>query len=211
MPCGSTRAFPSTSRNRRWRPESAYRAADIRWQIEAVDAATRPSSNARDPALRYQMNEDHMRQVMKKYPRTKWADLAAYHILDNKLCGEWEAEAKCPELEAALYLKYADEHPQSPRRRRRSTRRHGGIRRSIEIYNTANDGKKSEESASRSLNVARKLVAQYASENDWWTRAAFDIHGAEQGSDLGKGTVVGWACFSSAIRTDSVVGQFEIS
>jgi hypothetical protein len=150
--------------------ESAYRAADIRWQIEAVDAATRPSSHARDPALRYQMNEDHMRQVMKKYPRTKWADLAAYHILDNKLCGEWEAEAKCPELEAALYLKYADEHPQSPKAPEALYKAAWRYSALIEIYSTANDSKKSDESASRSLNVARKLVAQYASDNDWSDR-----------------------------------------
>ncbi len=31
--------------------EAAYRAADIRWQLEAEDAATRPSAKMRDPAL----------------------------------------------------------------------------------------------------------------------------------------------------------------
>ena len=41
-----------------------------------------------------------MKQVIKKFPGTKWADLAAYHLIDNKLCGEWEAQAKCPEMEA---------------------------------------------------------------------------------------------------------------
>ena len=39
---------------------------------------------------------------------------AAYHLLDNKLCGDWQGESKCPEREAEVYEKYADEHPQSP-------------------------------------------------------------------------------------------------
>ena len=69
----------------------------------------------RDPELRAQIDEDYMRKVMKKYPHTKWADLAAYHLIENKLCGDWEAQAKCPEMEAGLYLKYADEYPQSPK------------------------------------------------------------------------------------------------
>ncbi len=81
--------------------ESAYRAADIRWQIESADAASRPSAKERDPALHYQIDEDRMKQVIKKYPHTKWADLAAYHLIENKLCGDWEAEAKCPEMEAS--------------------------------------------------------------------------------------------------------------
>ena len=151
--------------------EAAYRAADIRWQIEAADAATRPSSKARDPQLRYQIDEDHMRQVMKKFPRTKWADLAAYHLIDNKLCGEWEAQAKCPELEAALYMKYVDEHPQSPKAPEALYRAAWRYSALIEIYNTDNAPKKAEESATRSLNAAKKLVAQYASDNDWSDRA----------------------------------------
>ena len=59
--------------------ESAYRAADIRWQIEAADAASRPSAKARDPILHHQIDEQYMKKVIKKYPGTKWADLAAYH------------------------------------------------------------------------------------------------------------------------------------
>ena len=103
------------SRLRRWRQKPAYRAADIRWQIDAADAATRPSAKMRDPLLRYQIDEQYMRKVMKKYPGTKWADLAAYHLIENKLCGDWEAAPKCPEMEAQLYIKYAEDHSQSPK------------------------------------------------------------------------------------------------
>ena len=50
--------------------ESAYRAADIRWQIEAADVATRPSAKMQDPLLRAQIDESRMKQVVKKYPGT---------------------------------------------------------------------------------------------------------------------------------------------
>jgi outer membrane protein assembly factor BamD (BamD/ComL family) len=151
--------------------ESAYRAADIRWQIEAADAASRPSARQRDPDLHYHIDEEQMRQVIKKYPRTKWADLAAYHLIDNKLCGDWEAEAKCPEMEATLYLKYAEEHPQSPRNPEALYKAAWRYSTLIEIYKTKQDQKKADESTTRSLNTAKKLIAQYPNDTDWSNRA----------------------------------------
>ncbi len=150
--------------------ESAYRAADIRWQIEAADAASRPSAKMRDPDLRYHIDEDHMKQVMKKYPHTKWADLAAYHLIDNKLCGEWEAEAKCPEMEAGLYMKYAEEHPQSPKAPEALYKAAWRYSALVVIYTTDNQTKKADDSAARSLSVAKKLIAQYPDDTDWSSR-----------------------------------------
>ncbi len=151
--------------------ESLYRAADIRWQIEAEDAATRPSAKMRDPALRYQIDEQHMKKVIKKYPGTKWADLAAYRLIDNKLCGDWEAAAKCPEMEAQLYMKYAEEHPQSPKTPEALYKAAWRYSALIVIYRTGNEQKKADESTARSLSVARKLIAQYSSDTDWSDRA----------------------------------------
>ena len=150
--------------------EAAYRAADIRWQIEAEDAATRPSAKMRDPALKYQIDEDHMRYVIKKFPHTKWADLAAYHLIENKLCGEWEAQAKCPETEAGLYLKYADEHPQSPKAPEALYKAAWRYSALIQIYTTNNDAKKADESSARALNVAKKLTSQFPNDTDWTDR-----------------------------------------
>ncbi len=151
--------------------ESAYRAADIRWQIEAEDTNSRPSAKMQDPDLRHHIDEEHMRKVMKKYPKTKWADLAAYHLIDNKLCGEWEAEAKCPELEATLYVKYADEYPQSPKAPEALYKAAWRYSALIEIYKTSNDQKKVDDSSARSLSVAKKLIAQYPNDTDWSNRA----------------------------------------
>jgi hypothetical protein len=150
--------------------ESAYRAADIRWQIEAEDLATRPSAKMRDPALRLPIDEQGMKKVMKKFPGTKWADLAAYHLIDNKLCGDWEAEAKCPEMEAQFYMKYADEHPQSPKAPEALYKAAWRYSALITIYKTANQQKKADESSARALAVGKKLIAQYSSDTDWANR-----------------------------------------
>jgi len=151
--------------------EALYRSADIRWQIEAIDAATRPSSKERDPSMKYQIDETYMKKVTKKYPGTKWADLAAYRLLDNKTCGDWAAEAKCPELEATLYLKYADEHPQSPKTPEALYKAAWRYSALIVIYKSNNDGKKSAESVARATSVAKRILSQFPDNNDWSTRA----------------------------------------
>ena len=94
--------------------EGLYRAADIKWQLEKSDVMTRPSAREKDPNLRQGMDEQSMKQVIKKFPGTKWAELAAFHLLDNKLCGDWQGSSKCPDKEAEMYEKYVKEHPQSP-------------------------------------------------------------------------------------------------
>ncbi|HEY5175045.1 MAG TPA: SH3 domain-containing protein [Terriglobales bacterium] len=151
--------------------ESLYRSADIRWQIESADRATLPSAKMRDPGLRAPVDEEHMKQVIKKFPRTKWADLAAYHLIDNKLCGEWEALAKCPEKEAEIYLKYADERPQSPKAAEALYKAAWRYAALVVIYTTDNQPKKADDSSARAINVAKKLISQYSNDEDWSNRA----------------------------------------
>ena len=150
--------------------EGLYRAADIRWQMERSDVMTRPSAREREAYMRGQINEDWMKQVIKKYPSTKWADLAAFHLIENKLCGDWQGASKCPEKEAEMYEKYASEHEQSPAAP--EALYDAAFRRSalIEIYKTEANQKKSDESKSRALSLAQKIVSQY-SQNDWALRA----------------------------------------
>jgi hypothetical protein len=68
--------------------EARWRAADIHWQIEKNDKASLPSSRERDAYLREQLDESDLKKVIKYYPRTRWAALAAFDLLDNKLCGD---------------------------------------------------------------------------------------------------------------------------
>jgi hypothetical protein len=96
-------------------PEAAWRAADIQWQIQKADVQSRPSAKERDPYMRGQISEDEMKRVIKFFPHTRQADMAAYDLLDNKLCGDWQGQEKCPERESELYEKYAAEHPDGPR------------------------------------------------------------------------------------------------
>ena len=96
-------------------PEAQWRAADIQWQIEKADIATLPSSKERQPWMHEQIDETALKKVIKKYPRTRWAALAAFDLIDNKLCGDWEGSEQCPEHESDIYEKYADEYPDGPR------------------------------------------------------------------------------------------------
>jgi outer membrane protein assembly factor BamD (BamD/ComL family) len=151
--------------------EAAYRSADIRWQIEAIDAATRPSSKSSDPSLKYQIDDQFMKKVIKKYPGTKWADLAAYRLLDNKTCGDWAAEAKCPEMEATLYTKYADDHPQSPKTPEALYKAAWRYSALIVIYKSNNDGKKAGDSTARATATSKRVMSQFPDNTDWSTRA----------------------------------------
>ena len=151
--------------------EAAYRSADIRWQIEAADAATRPSSRERDPSMKFQIDEQYMKKVIKKFPGTKWADLAAYRLLDNKTCGDWAAEAKCPELEAALYMKYADEHPKSPKAPEALYKAAWRYSALIVIYKANNDAKRAADSTARATNTAKRIATQFPDNTEWSTRA----------------------------------------
>jgi outer membrane protein assembly factor BamD (BamD/ComL family) len=151
--------------------EAAYRSADIRWQIEAIDAATRPSSKQSDPSLKYQIDDQYMKRVIKKYPGTKWADLAAYRLLDNKTCGDWAAEVKCPELEAALYMKYADDHPQSPKTPEALYKAAWRYSALIALYKSNNDAKRAADSTARATATAKRVITQFPDSTDWSTRA----------------------------------------
>ena len=160
--------------------EGLYRAADIHWQMERNDVLTRPSARERDAYMRGQIDEEWMKLVMKKFPGTKWADLAAFHLIENKLCGDWQSASKCPDKEADMYEKYAKEHEQSPAAP--EALYDAAWRRSalIEIYKTEANQKKSEESKNRALGLAQKIVAQYA-QSDWSTRAQMLIFYVQQG------------------------------
>jgi outer membrane protein assembly factor BamD (BamD/ComL family) len=160
--------------------EGLYRAADIRWQIDRSDIMTRPSAREREAYMRGQIDEEWMKLVIKKYPGTKWADLAAFHLIENKLCGDWQGASKCPDKEADLYEKYANEHAQSPAAP--EALYDAAWRRSalIEIYKSEANQKKTDESRNRALSLAQKVVSQYP-QSDWSLRAQKLIFYIQQG------------------------------
>jgi len=150
--------------------EALYRAADIRWQIDRVDVMSKPSAREQDAYLRGEINDQWMKEVIKKFPGTKWADQAAFQLLDNKLCGDWQGASKCPEKETDLYQKYAKEHPQSPKAPEAlydAAWRQSAL---IEIYKTEDQQKKSADAKAKAIQLAQTVVSQYA-QSDWATRA----------------------------------------
>ncbi len=150
--------------------EAMYRSADIRWQLEKTDQSSLPSAKEQDPYLRRGMNEDYFRKVEKKFPNTKWAYLSAFHRIDNKLCGDWQGQSKCPAKEAEIYEKYATEYPQSPAAAEAIYQAAYRWAALIEIYKAEDDAKKSDEAKARAIAVAQKAIAQ-TPQGDWSARA----------------------------------------
>ncbi len=150
--------------------EALYRAADVRWQLEHADVFSRPSAKEMSPDLRGEIDPYYMKQVMKKFPGTKWADLAAFHLIDNKLCGDWQGLPKCPEKESELYEKYAAEHPQSPSAAEALYRAAWRQAALIEIYRGDNQAGKSAAAKQHALALTARAVSTYP-QSDWAARA----------------------------------------
>jgi outer membrane protein assembly factor BamD (BamD/ComL family) len=150
--------------------EAMYRSADIRWQIEKSDASTRPSAKEQDAFLREGIDEQYMKEVMKKFPGSQWAELAAFRLIDNKLCGDWQGSSKCPDKEAEIYEKFTKDHPQSvavPEALYDAAWRRAAL---IEIYKTEEQKKKSDESKVKATELAQRVVSQFP-QTDWASRA----------------------------------------
>jgi hypothetical protein len=142
-------------------PEAAWRSADIRWQLDKVDISTLPSAKEQEAYLRPQLYEGELKKVMKMYPGTKFAALAAYDLLDNKLCGDWQGLPKCPEMETGLYQKYAQQYPDGPKSAEalyNAVYRQGVV---VTMYNVQEDHKRAQAAAQRTQALAQELKEKY--------------------------------------------------
>jgi hypothetical protein len=160
--------------------EASWRAADILWQLQKADFASLPSAKERDPFLRDQMDEDGLKKIIKYYPHTRWADLAAYDLIDNKLCGDWQGSPKCPSKESDIYEKYADEHPDSPRAARALYE--AAYRQAVLTDMFAADGSdgKSDKARDHSRELAAKLKEKFPTSDYAW-RAVALVYKLDQG------------------------------
>ena len=142
-------------------PEAAWRSADIRWQVDRIDISTLPSAKEQEAYLRPQLYEGEMKKVMKNYPGSKFAALAAYDLIDNKLCGDWQGLPKCPEMETGLYQKYAQQYPDSPKAAEalyNAVYRQGVL---VTMYNVQEDRKRADAAAQRTQALAQDLKQRY--------------------------------------------------
>jgi hypothetical protein len=160
--------------------EALWRAADIRWQLEKADVRMRPSSREMDASLRVPMDDENLKLVMKKFPHSKWSDMAAYNLIDNKVCGSWKGEAKCPEKESEMYEKYAREHPQSPKAAEalfNAAWRQGAL---VEMYRADREQDKSEKARKKAVELAQEIAAKFP-DGDWKPRATELLYALQQG------------------------------
>lgn len=161
-------------------PEAAWRSADIQWQIERSDASTLRSAHEKDPYMRQQMEEDALKKIVKQYPRTRWADLAAFELIDNKLCGDWQGTTQCPEKESEIYEKYAQEHPDGPRTAQalyQAVYRQAVLK---DMYTANGDTRKSENAKNHAHELAARLKDHFAS-SDYAYRAGSLVYKLDEG------------------------------
>lgn len=163
--------------------DAAWRSADIRWQIDRADIRTLPSAKEQEAYLRPQIFEGEMKRVMKLYPRTKFAALAAYSLIDNKLCGDWQGLPKCPEMETTLYLKYADQYPDSPKAAEaeyNAVYRQGVL---VSMYQVNDDRKRSDAAVKRTVQLADEMKERFP-DSDYSARAASVAYRVRQGISI---------------------------
>ena len=160
--------------------EAAWRAADILWQIQKADAASRPSAKEQAPYLREQMDEDSLKHVMRDYPHTKEADFAAYELLENKMCGDWQGQEKCPEKESEVYEKFAAEHSDGPRTAQALYQ--AVYRQAVltDMYAADNNDKKSEAAHNHARDLAARLREKFP-QSDYTARATTLVFKLDQG------------------------------
>lgn len=161
-------------------PEAMWRAADIQWQIEKADMATLPSAREKDPNLREQMDEGGLRKVIKLYPRTRWAALAAFELIDNKLCGDWEGSPQCPEKEADIYEKYANEYPDGPRTAQALYEAVYRMAVLTDMYGGDGNESKSRDAHNHARALAESLKAHFA-DSDFARRAGALVYKLDEG------------------------------
>jgi len=149
--------------------EAMWHAADIRWQLAKSDFVRSGTP----------MEEKYLKEVITKYPQSKQAELAAFDLLEGKLCAEWRGQAECPEKESALYEQYAHEHPQSPKAAEAlydAAWRQAAL---ADIYRIDNNRDKSEAARKKALALAQEISSKYP-EGDWKPRAVDLIYKLEK-------------------------------
>lgn len=160
--------------------EAAWRAADILWQLQKADLSSLPSAKERDPYLRDQMDDDNLKKVVKYYPHTRWADLAEFDLIDNKLCGDWQGTTKCPEKESDIYEKYAAGHPDGPRTAQALYQ--AVYRQAVlaDMYGADGSDKKQDEAHNHARELAARLKDKFPQSDFTW-RAAALVYKLDQG------------------------------
>ncbi|HTJ30876.1 MAG TPA: hypothetical protein VL346_10260, partial [Acidobacteriaceae bacterium] len=125
-------------------------------------------------------DEDELKKVIKLWPGSKEADYAAFEMIDNKLCGDWQGQPKCPEKEAGYYEKYAAEHANGPRTAQALYQAVFRLAVLGDMYATDGNDKKSEAARTHARELEKTLVDKFAA-TDYAARAATLVYKFDQG------------------------------
>jgi outer membrane protein assembly factor BamD (BamD/ComL family) len=161
-------------------PEAAWRSADIRWQLDKQDISSLPSAHEQEAYLRPELFEGALKRVMKMYPNSPYAARAAFDLIDEKLCGDWQGLPKCPEVETQVYLKYADRYPDGPKSAEAlydAAYRQGVL---VTMYGVDDDKKDADKAAQNCQAIADQLLQKYP-KSDYAARAESIAFRVKQG------------------------------
>ena len=161
-------------------PEAAWRAADILWQMQKADVSSRPSAHEKESWMREQLDDEEMKKIIKFYPQTRQAAMAAYALIDNKLCGDWQGQQKCPEKESDQYEKYAAEYPDGPRTAQalyQAVYRQAVL---VDMFSADNSDKKADNAKAHAHELAARLKDKFP-QSDFTARALALMFKIDQG------------------------------
>jgi hypothetical protein len=161
-------------------PDAAWRAADILWQIQKADAATRPSAHEKAAYMREELDDEEMKKVIKFYPHTKQAAFAAYALIDNKVCGDWQGQPKCPEKESEFYEKYAAEYADGPRTAQalyQAVYRQAVL---VDMFGADGSDKKADSAKAHAHDLAARMKDKFA-QSDYTARALAIVFKLDEG------------------------------
>jgi hypothetical protein len=118
------------------------------------------------------MDEDELKKILKYYPRSRQAALAAFELIENKLCGDWQGSPKCPEKESELYEKYAAEYPDGPRAAQALYQ--AVYRQAVltDMYTADGNDKKAGDARNHAKDLAVKLKEHFAQSDFTWRAGA---------------------------------------
>jgi hypothetical protein len=118
--------------------------------------------------------------VMKLWPNSRQAALAAYDLLDNKLCGDWQGLPKCPEMEAGMYMKYAQQYQESPKAAEAQYNAVYRLGVLVTMYQVSDDRKRSQDAANRAQGLAEDMHTRFP-DSDYTRRAESIAFRVKQG------------------------------
>jgi hypothetical protein len=149
--------------------EAMWRAADIRWQLARTSFVRTGKP----------MEEKYLLAVIAKFPQSKQAELAAYDLLDSRMCQEWRGQAECPQKESAVYEQYAREHPESPKAAEALYNAAWRQAALTDIYRINNDRNKSDAARQKGIALSQQIKSQQQ-DQDWKMRATDLIYKLEK-------------------------------